>query len=191
MSGRKNWRDFPGNPGLSAFPQRCRSRLPQSQPLCRNTFRWRSPAYPFGFPVGCRAAGSFVCIDELSIGLHQSDNLKLIETLKNSVTEETRCWWWNMMRKPSNRRITSSMSVRLQVWMAVKSQPGCLHEIVSWKDFLTGDFLSGRERIEIPEKRRITENGNLTVRGAVSTTSRISPWRSPLACLSVLQESPI
>ncbi|MDP6767045.1 MAG: excinuclease ABC subunit UvrA, partial [SAR324 cluster bacterium] len=43
---------------------------------------------------------------------------------------------------------------------------GGLHEIVSEKTSLTGDFLSGRERIEIPEKRRIAENGNLTVRGA-------------------------
>ena len=114
-----------------------------------------------------RLQGVLYVLDEPSIGLHQSDNLKLIETLKklrdrgNTVLvvehdEET---------IESADHIVDVGPVAGLNGGEITAQGG-LHEIVSEKTSLTGDFLSGRERIEIPEKRRIAENGNLTVRGA-------------------------
>ncbi|MGA0293878.1 MAG: excinuclease ABC subunit UvrA [bacterium] len=117
--------------------------------------------------LGAGLQGVLYVLDEPSIGLHQSDNLKLIETLKklrdrgNTVLvvehdEET---------IESADHIVDVGPVAGLNGGEITAQGG-LHEIVSEKTSLTGDFLSGRERIEIPEKRRIAENGNLTVRGA-------------------------
>ena len=117
--------------------------------------------------LGAGLQGVLYVLDEPSIGLHQSDNLKLIETLKklrdrgNTVLvvehdEET---------IESADHIVDVGPVAGLNGGEITAQGG-LHEIVSEKTSLTGDFLSGRERIEIPETRRIAENGNLTVRGA-------------------------
>ncbi|MGB1693159.1 MAG: excinuclease ABC subunit UvrA, partial [bacterium] len=117
--------------------------------------------------LGAGLQGVLYVLDEPSIGLHQSDNLKLIETLKklrdrgNTVLvvehdEET---------IESADHIVDVGPVAGLNGGEITAQGG-LHEIVSEKTSLTGDFLSGRERIEIPNKRRIAENGNLTVRGA-------------------------
>ncbi len=117
--------------------------------------------------LGAGLQGVLYVLDEPSIGLHQSDNLKLIETLKklrdrgNTVLvvehdEET---------IESADHIVDVGPVAGLNGGEITAQGG-LHEIVSEKTSLTGDFLSGRERIEIPEKRRIAENGNLTVHGA-------------------------
>ena len=117
--------------------------------------------------LGAGLQGVLYVLDEPSIGLHQSDNLKLIETLKklrdrgNTVLvvehdEET---------IESADHIVDVGPVAGLNGGEITAQ-GDLHEIISEKTSLTGDFLSGRERIEIPETRRIPENGNLTIRGA-------------------------
>ncbi|HJM05011.1 MAG TPA: excinuclease ABC subunit UvrA [SAR324 cluster bacterium] len=117
--------------------------------------------------LGAGLQGVLYVLDEPSIGLHQSDNLKLIETLKklrdrgNTVLvvehdEET---------IESADHIVDVGPVAGLNGGEVTAQ-GSLHDIVAEKASLTGDFLSGREVIELPKSRRTTSGEKLIVRGA-------------------------
>ncbi len=116
--------------------------------------------------IGSGLVGVAYILDEPSIGLHQKDNYKLINTLKklrdlgNSVLvvehdEET-------MREadciidigPG----AGEMGGRL---VAI----GSFDDIVACPNSVTGDYLSGRKKIEIPQKRRKPKSW-LTIKGA-------------------------
>ena len=55
--------------------------------------------------IGSRLVNVLYILDEPSIGLHQSDNIKLINSLKRlrdesgCVTKATQSWLWNMTRR--------------------------------------------------------------------------------------------
>jgi hypothetical protein len=40
-------------------------------------------------------------LDEPSIGLHQRDNDRLIDTSSTCATSATACWWWSTTKTPS------------------------------------------------------------------------------------------
>jgi len=117
--------------------------------------------------IGSSLMGVIYILDEPSIGLHQRDNHKLIETLKrlrdvgNSVLvvehdEET------MMASDYIVDIGPGAGIHGGEVVAA----GTPKEIMEDPNSITGAFLSGRERIEIPKTRR-TPNGNfLKIYGA-------------------------
>ena len=43
--------------------------------------------------IGSGLVGVCYMLDEPSIGLHQRDNQRLIDALRNSSSKATRCWW--------------------------------------------------------------------------------------------------
>ncbi len=105
--------------------------------------------------IGSRLSGVLYVLDEPSIGLHQRDNAKLIETLKN-------------MRDLGNSLIVVEHDEETMLnsdWI-VDIGPGAgIHggevifngtpdDILKSKDSITGKYLSGRERIDVPEVRR-------------------------------------
>ncbi len=53
--------------------------------------------------IGSQLMGVLYILDEPSIGLHQRDNQKLIETLIAFGTWAIPCWWWNTTRPPCTR----------------------------------------------------------------------------------------
>ncbi len=117
--------------------------------------------------IGSSLAGVLYILDEPSIGLHQRDNGKLIATLKklrdlgNSVIvvehdEET--------MEESDYIIDIGPGAGIHGGEIVAA--GTPAEVKKNKKSVTGDFLSGRRKIAVPEKRR-SGNGNfLTVVGA-------------------------
>ena len=56
--------------------------------------------------IGSRLMGVLYILDEPSIGLHQRDNGRLLDTLGACATSATRCWWWSMTRRRSARPTT-------------------------------------------------------------------------------------
>ena len=48
--------------------------------------------------IGSQLVNVLYILDEPSIGLHQRDNLRLINSLKNCVTQATLSSWWSMTR---------------------------------------------------------------------------------------------
>lgn len=117
--------------------------------------------------IGSSLMGVLYILDEPSIGLHQRDNSKLIATLKslrdlgNTVIvvehdEET-------MRE-ADYIVDIGPGAGVHGGNVVAC--GTPKQIAANKNSVTGDFLSGRRKIAVPEKRR-SGNGNfVTVKGA-------------------------
>ena len=117
--------------------------------------------------IGSSLMGVLYILDEPSIGLHQRDNSKLIATLKNlrdigntvivvEHDEET------MLESDYIVDIGPRAGVHGGEIVAV----GTPKQIMNNKNSLTGDFLSGRRKIAIPEKRREGNGKFLKVIGA-------------------------
>ncbi|GAA2068752.1 excinuclease ABC subunit UvrA [Aeromicrobium halocynthiae] len=118
--------------------------------------------------IGAGLVGVLYVLDEPSIGLHQRDNHRLIETLER-------------LRDLGNTLIVvehDEDTIRAADW-AVDIGPGAgehggqvmvsgpVEELLASKDSATGRFLSGRERIEVPAVRRPRDpEREITVLGA-------------------------
>jgi len=118
--------------------------------------------------IGAGLTGVLYVLDEPSIGLHQRDNMRLIETLIK-------------LRDLGNTLIVvehDEETIKAADWL-VDIGPGAgvnggevVHSgsykaILTNKESITGAFLSGRESIETPKKRRlIDKNRQIKVVGA-------------------------
>ncbi|MFA6867303.1 MAG: excinuclease ABC subunit UvrA [Clostridia bacterium] len=117
--------------------------------------------------IGSGLMGVLYILDEPSIGLHQRDNAKLIATLKH-------------LRDLGNTLIVvehDEETIRAADYI-VDIGPmaginggrlvamGTQEDIMSNPNSLTGDFLSGRKKIDIPDKRRKPTDKFLEVIGA-------------------------
>jgi excinuclease ABC subunit A len=117
--------------------------------------------------IGSRLMGVLYVLDEPSIGLHQRDNARLIDTLMgmrdlgNTVLvvehdEETiRRADWIVDLGPGAGRNGG--------WVVAE---GPVERIVENEDSLTGDYLSGRKSIPVPSGRRSGSGHFVVVRGA-------------------------
>ncbi|MGB9977051.1 excinuclease ABC subunit UvrA [Thermovenabulum sp.] len=116
--------------------------------------------------IGSRLVGVLYILDEPSIGLHQRDNEKLINTLKglrdlgNTVIvvehdEDT--------MRSADYIIDIGPGAGEKGGRVVAAGPP--EEIEKCEESLTGRYLSGKLRIEIPERRRIPDGRWLTLRG--------------------------
>ena len=117
--------------------------------------------------LGAGLQGVLYVLDEPSIGLHQSDNKKLIHTLKklrdrgNTVLvvehdEET---------IESSDHLVDIGPVAGQEGGYITAQ-GTLKNLIESHESITGRFLSGAEQIRIPEKRRLSSGKKITIHGA-------------------------
>ncbi len=118
--------------------------------------------------IGSGLTGVLYVLDEPSIGLHQRDNERLLETLKrlrdlgNSVI---------VVEHDEDAILTADhvidMGPRAGVHGGQIVSQGTADEVIADEKSLTGAYLSGREEIAIPEKRRIKKKGrSLTIKGA-------------------------
>ncbi len=117
--------------------------------------------------VGSRLTGVLYVLDEPSIGLHQRDTARLINTLKemrdlgNTVLvvehdEETiRAADWILDLGPGAGEYGGEVVVA-----------GPVAEIEAHEASITGAYLSGRRRVPVPEQRRDGNGAALVVRGA-------------------------
>ncbi len=117
--------------------------------------------------VGSGLVGVLYVLDEPSIGLHQRDNRRLIETLLrmrdlgNTVMvvehdEET--------IRVADHVVDIGPGAGEHGGTIVHS--GLLDELLDLEDSVTGQYLSGRRRIEVPQMRRQGDGTRLVVRGA-------------------------
>ena len=117
--------------------------------------------------VGSGLVGVLYVLDEPSIGLHQRDNDRLLDTLEglrdlgNTLLvvehdEET-------MRRADNVIDMGPGPGRRGGEVVVQ---GNFETVVDADDSITADYLAGRREIPVPEERRDPDDGDLTVRGA-------------------------
>lgn len=105
--------------------------------------------------IGAGLVGVLYVLDEPSIGLHQRDNERLIETLHNLknlgntviIVEHDEA----IMRK-SDHIIDLGPGAGIKGGEIVAS--GSIDDVIACKQSITGMFLSGKKKIDIPKKRR-------------------------------------
>ncbi|MBR4933430.1 MAG: excinuclease ABC subunit UvrA [Clostridia bacterium] len=133
--------------------------------------------------IGSSLTGVLYILDEPSIGLHQRDNTKLIATLKklrdlgNSVIvvehdEET-------MRE-SDYIIDIGPGAGIHGGEVVAT--GTPEEVAANENSITGDFLSGRRKITVPEARRPGNGKFLKIVGAAENNLKNINVTIPLGC---------
>lgn len=117
--------------------------------------------------IGSSLMGVLYILDEPSIGLHQRDNERLIETLKHLrdlgntliVVEHDE----DTIRS-ADHVIDIGPGAGIHGGNVVFS--GTVDELKNCKDSLTSDYLTGRRSIPVPEKTRKGNGAFITVKGA-------------------------
>ncbi|MEN2418466.1 excinuclease ABC subunit UvrA [Streptomyces rimosus] len=138
--------------------------------------------------IGSGLVGVLYVLDEPSIGLHQRDNHRLIETLVR-------------LRDMGNTLIVvehDEDTIKVADWV-VDIGPGAgehggkvvhsgpMKELLANKDSVTGQYLSGRKAIVTPEVRRPTDpKRQLTVHGAKENNLRDITVSFPLGVLTAV-----
>ncbi len=137
--------------------------------------------------IGSRLTGVLYVLDEPSIGLHQRDNERLINTLKG-------------MRDLGNTLLVvehDDETMRAADWL-IDMGPGAgehggqiistgtPEEVMADPNSITGAFLSGRRRIAIPSTRRPGNGRNIVIRGARENNLKNVDAEIPLGKLVVI-----
>ncbi|MDD2203528.1 MAG: excinuclease ABC subunit UvrA [Bacilli bacterium] len=134
--------------------------------------------------IGSKLSGILYVLDEPSIGLHQSDNQKLI----NSLIE---------MRDLGNSLIVveHDQDTMLQADYLIDIGPtagkeggyviavGTPKEVMDNPDSLTGRYLSGKERIDIPEIRRKGNGKYVELKGCAANNLKNINVKFPLGTM--------
>jgi excinuclease ABC subunit A len=117
--------------------------------------------------IGSGLSGVLYVLDEPSIGLHQRDNDRLLETLKrlrdlgNTVI---------VVEHDEDAIRQADHVVDLGPGAGVRGgeivAQGTLKQVLKAKNSLTADYLTGRRKIAVPETRRKGNGKKLTVHGA-------------------------
>ncbi len=138
--------------------------------------------------IGSGLTGVLYVLDEPSIGLHQRDNERLLETLKrlrdlgNSVI---------VVEHDEDAILTADhvidMGPRAGVHGGEIVSQGTGADIIADPKSLTGDYLSGREEIAIPEKRRVKKkNRQITIKGATGNNLQNVSASIPLGTFTAI-----
>jgi excinuclease ABC subunit A len=137
--------------------------------------------------IGSQLRGVLYVLDEPSIGLHPRDNEQLLETLQrlrdlgNTVLvvehdEET------IRRADYVVDLGPGAGAHGGEIVAI----GSPEEIAAAPESVTGGYLSGRIRIEIPAERRPPNERNIWVKGAAANNLKQIDVRFPLGLLTVV-----
>ncbi len=137
--------------------------------------------------IGSRLTGVLYVLDEPSIGLHQKDNMRLINTLKG-------------MRDIGNTMIVveHDMEMISEADFVVDIGPGAgIHggevifagtpdELRASETSLTGKYLSGKMSIPVPKLRRAHERGYISIIGARQNNLKNLNVDIPVGCFTVV-----
>ena len=117
--------------------------------------------------IGSGLSGVLYVLDEPSIGLHQSDNDKLIDTLKmlrdkdNSVI---------VVEHDEDMMRAADYLVDIGRGAGINGGNVIAHgtpaQVIKNPDSLTGQYLSGKRKIEVPKKRRAGNGKVIRIEGA-------------------------
>ncbi len=133
--------------------------------------------------IGSSLVGVLYILDEPSIGLHQRDNGKLIRTLKDLrdlgntviVVEHD-----EEMMESADHIVDIGPGAGIHGGRVVVS--GTPDEVKACPESITGAYMSGRMRIDVPDKRRKGNGSFLTVYGASEHNLKGIDVRIPLGC---------
>lgn len=137
--------------------------------------------------IGSSLMGVLYILDEPSIGLHQRDNDKLIATLRhlrdlgNTVI---------VVEHDEDTMVAADYIVDIGPGAGVHGGEvvcaGTLDEIKACARSVTGQYLSGRKKIPVPEMRRAGNGKQLTVKGAAQNNLKNIDVTIPLGTFTAV-----
>jgi len=117
--------------------------------------------------IGSQLMGVLYVLDEPSIGLHQRDNARLIKTLQRMRDLGNTML---VVEHDDETMLSADWIVDLGPGAGAKGgylvTEGTVDDIMKHKASLTGAYLSGRKKIDVPKKRREGNGKFLTLKGA-------------------------
>ena len=117
--------------------------------------------------IGSRLSGILYVLDEPSIGLHQIDNAKLIATLKDMVSIGNTLI---VVEHDEETMRSADFIVDIGPGPGVHGgevvAAGTPEEVAKCDASITGRYLAGKEKIEVPSSRREGNGKSLIIRGA-------------------------
>ncbi|EJE24125.1 excinuclease ABC subunit UvrA [Staphylococcus epidermidis] len=137
--------------------------------------------------IGSRLTGVLYVLDEPSIGLHQRDNDRLINTLK-----EMRDLGNTLIVVEHDDDTMRAADYLVDVGPGAGNHGGEVissgtpNKVMKDKKSLTGQYLSGKKRIEVPEYRREITDRKIQIKGAKSNNLKNVNVDFPLSVLTVV-----
>lgn len=137
--------------------------------------------------IGSRLTGVLYVLDEPSIGLHQRDNDRLINTLK-----EMRDLGNSLIVVEHDDDTMRAADYLVDVGPGAGNHGGEVvssgtpNKVMKDKKSLTGQYLSGKKRIEVPEYRREITDRKIQIKGAKSNNLKNVNVDFPLSVLTVV-----
>lgn len=117
--------------------------------------------------IGSGLMGVLYILDEPSIGLHQRDNDKLLQTLKYLKSLGN-----TLIVVEHDEDTMRASDFIVDIGPNAGSGggelvfAGTVEEILNCENSLTGAYLSGRKKIEVPKKRRVPTKNKIRIKGA-------------------------
>lgn len=137
--------------------------------------------------IGSRLSGVLYVLDEPSIGLHQRDNDRLIETLKNMRDLGNSLI---VVEHDEDTMLASDYIIDIGPGAGVHGGNvvayGTPQEVMENEHSITGQYLSGRKKIAIPTERRKGNGKFLEVVDAYENNLKHVSTKLPLGTLSVV-----
>ena len=137
--------------------------------------------------IGSRLTGVLYVLDEPSIGLHQRDNAKLIKSL-----EEMRDLGNTLIVVEHDTDTMLAADYLVDIGPGAGDKGGYVvakgtpEEVMKNENSITGKYLSGKLRIEVPKKRRKGNGKFLTIKGARSHNLKNIDVKIPLGTFTCI-----
>lgn len=134
--------------------------------------------------IGSGLVGVLYILDEPSIGLHQKDNEKLLKTLRNLTDLGN-----TLLVVEHDEDTIRQADYILDLGPGAGEHgghiiaEGTIQEILDNDQSITGQYLSGKKKIEVPEKRREVSDKKITILGAEENNLRDIDVEIPLGVL--------
>ena len=137
--------------------------------------------------IGSGLVGVLYILDEPSIGLHQRDNTKLLETLKHLRDLGNTLL---VVEHDEETMMTADHIIDIGPGAGANGgyivAEGTAKEIMKAKNSVTGKYLSGKESIPVPAKRRKPNGKALTIKGARANNLKNINVKVPLGLFIVV-----
>ena len=131
--------------------------------------------------IGSSLVGVVYVLDEPSIGLHQKDNNKLLKTLRD-LTD-----LGNTLIVVEHDEDTMYMADHIVdigpgagIHGGYIVEEGTVEDIKNNKQSITGQYLSGKKKIELPEKRKLPNDKWIEIKGAEENNLKKIDVKIPL-----------
>lgn len=131
--------------------------------------------------IGSGLVGVLYILDEPSIGLHQKDNQKLLKTLRNLTDLGN-----TLLVVEHDEETIMEADYILDLGPGAGEHggeiiaEGTIDEILASDDSITGQYLSGKKKIEVPAKRRESNGNSIKIKGAIENNLKNVDVEIPL-----------